>query len=168
MELNKLYFLISSYYNINSFIILVIEKINKHYMDNSKNTQLFVSLIYTFQMQTFVSLGKLKNPMTEKTEKDLTAAQTTIDMIEMLKTGNTGDWGPEERAANRGWGATALANIPMRHYFKKESGHRGLWMPKEKLRKVVMDPGFQPFKNYKRRGGMWAQGDPEGDDIIHD
>lgn len=54
-------------------------------MDNNKNTQLFVSLIYTFQMQTFVSLGKLKNPMTEKTEKDLDAAQTTIDMIEMLK-----------------------------------------------------------------------------------
>ena len=54
-------------------------------MDDSKNTQLFVSLIYTFQMQTLVSLGKLKNPMTEKTEKDLTAAQTTIDMIEMLK-----------------------------------------------------------------------------------
>ena len=54
-------------------------------MDDSKNTQLFVSLIYTFQMQTLVSLGKLKNPITEKTEKDLTAAQTTIDMIEMLK-----------------------------------------------------------------------------------
>jgi hypothetical protein len=36
-------------------------------------------------MQTLVSLGKLKNPMTEKTEKDFTAAQTTIDMIEMLK-----------------------------------------------------------------------------------
>ena len=54
-------------------------------MDNNKNTQLFVSLIYTFQMQTLVSLGKLKNPMTEKTEKDFTAAQTTIDMIEMLK-----------------------------------------------------------------------------------
>jgi len=54
-------------------------------MDNNKNTQLFVSLIYTFQMQTLVSLGKLKNPMTEETEKDLTAAQTTIDMIEMLK-----------------------------------------------------------------------------------
>lgn len=54
-------------------------------MDNNTNTQLFVSLIYTFQMQTLVSLGKLKNPMTEKTEKDFTAAQTTIDMIEMLK-----------------------------------------------------------------------------------
>ena len=54
-------------------------------MDDNKNTQLFVSLIYTFQMQTLVSLGKLRNPMTEKTEKDLAAAQTTIDMIEMLK-----------------------------------------------------------------------------------
>jgi hypothetical protein len=54
-------------------------------MENEKHSQLFISLVYTFQMQTLVSLGKLKNPMTEKTEKDLTAAQTTIDMLEMLK-----------------------------------------------------------------------------------
>lgn len=36
-------------------------------------------------MQTLVALGKLKNPMTEKTETDLFSAQTTIDMLEMLK-----------------------------------------------------------------------------------
>ncbi|MFC2093233.1 DUF1844 domain-containing protein [Bacteroidota bacterium] len=54
-------------------------------MEDSKNSQLFISLIYTFQMQTLVALGKLKNPMTEKTETDLFSAQTTIDMLEMLK-----------------------------------------------------------------------------------
>lgn len=54
-------------------------------MEESKNSQLFISLIYTFQMQTLVALGKLKNPMTEKTETDLFSAQTTIDMLEMLK-----------------------------------------------------------------------------------
>ena len=54
-------------------------------MEDSKNSQLFISLVYTFQMQTLVALGKLKNPMTEKTETDLYSAQTTIDMLEMLK-----------------------------------------------------------------------------------
>ena len=54
-------------------------------MEESKNSQLFISLVYTFQMQTLVALGKLKNPMTEKTETDLYSAQTTIDMLEMLK-----------------------------------------------------------------------------------
>jgi hypothetical protein len=54
-------------------------------MENDKNSQLFISLIYTFQMQAMMQMGKLKNPLTEKVERDLDAARMSIDMIEMLK-----------------------------------------------------------------------------------
>lgn len=54
-------------------------------MEEEKTTQLFYSLIYSFQMQTWMSLGKIKNPMTDKAEKDLDAAQMTIDIIDMIK-----------------------------------------------------------------------------------
>lgn len=54
-------------------------------MEDDKQTQLFYSLIYSFQMQTWMSLGKIKNPVTDKVEKDLNAAQMTIDIIEMIK-----------------------------------------------------------------------------------
>jgi hypothetical protein len=54
-------------------------------MEDEKLTQLFYSLIYSFQMQTWMSLGKIKNPVTDKVEKDLNAAQMTIDIIDMLK-----------------------------------------------------------------------------------
>jgi hypothetical protein len=37
-------------------------------MDNDKNSQLFLSLIYSFQMQTWMHLGKLKNPVSDKIE----------------------------------------------------------------------------------------------------
>ena len=53
-------------------------------MDKNKSTQMFFSLIYSFQMQTMMHLGKLKNPVSDKIEKDLMAAQATIDLIEML------------------------------------------------------------------------------------
>jgi hypothetical protein len=53
-------------------------------MENEKNTHLFYSLIYTFQMQAMFQMGKLKNPMTDKIEKDLDAAKISIDMLDML------------------------------------------------------------------------------------
>jgi hypothetical protein len=54
-------------------------------MEDDKLNQLFYSLVYSFQMQTWMSLGKIKNPVTDKAEKDLQAAQMTIDIIDMIK-----------------------------------------------------------------------------------
>jgi hypothetical protein len=54
-------------------------------MEQEKLTQLFNGLVFSFQMQGMIQLGKLKNPITDKIEKDLQSAQTSIDMLEMLK-----------------------------------------------------------------------------------
>ena len=54
-------------------------------MTDEKKKQLFFSLIYSFQMQTMMQLGKLTNPVTNKTEIELEGAQMTIDMLDMLK-----------------------------------------------------------------------------------
>lgn len=54
-------------------------------MEEDKLSQLFYSLVYSFQMQTWMSLGKIKNPVTDKVEKDMQAAQMTIDIIDMIK-----------------------------------------------------------------------------------
>lgn len=54
-------------------------------MNEDKNKHLFLSLVYSFQMQTMMQLGKLTNPVTNKTETELDGAQVTIDMLDMLK-----------------------------------------------------------------------------------
>jgi hypothetical protein len=54
-------------------------------MDEDKNKHLFLSLVYSFQMQTMIQLGKIMNPVTNKAERELEAAQMTIDMLDMLK-----------------------------------------------------------------------------------
>jgi len=54
-------------------------------MDKDRNTQLLISLIYTFQMQAMMQMGKLKNPITDKVDRDLEAAQMSIDMLDMIK-----------------------------------------------------------------------------------
>ena len=48
-------------------------------------THMFISLIYSLQMQTMIHLGKIANPATGKVETELDAAQATIDMVDMLK-----------------------------------------------------------------------------------
>lgn len=46
--------------------------------------QLFDNLISSLVHSVWVSLGKIKNPMTDKIERNLFAASMNIDMIDML------------------------------------------------------------------------------------
>lgn len=60
-------------------------------MDNKeKNTQLFMYLVGSFEMSAMMAMGKIKNPMTDKTEKDLAQAQFSIDILDMLKEKTSG------------------------------------------------------------------------------
>lgn len=43
-------------------------------MEEQKTNELFVALIYSLQMQSMMNLGKLKNPATDKIEKNLEGA----------------------------------------------------------------------------------------------
>lgn len=55
-------------------------------MDNSeKNTQMFMYLVGSFEMSAMMAMGKIKNPITGEIEKDLTQAQFSIDILEMLQ-----------------------------------------------------------------------------------
>ena len=53
--------------------------------------QLFDQLISSLVHTTWVSLGKLKNPMTDKIERNLQTASINIDMIDMLYKRMTGN-----------------------------------------------------------------------------
>ena len=57
------------------------------------NTQLFVTLVSSLTSQAWMQLGKIKNPVTDKIEKNLDAASMSIDMLNMLqeKTKNNVD-----------------------------------------------------------------------------
>ena len=66
-------------------------------MNEDKNKQLFLSLIYSFQMQTMMQLGKLANPMSGKIERELEGAQVTIDMLDMLKEKSANNISDDEK-----------------------------------------------------------------------
>lgn len=68
-------------------------------INTKSNMQLppFVQLIYIFHSSGMVALGKLKNPATDRIERDLGQAKQSIEMLEMLKDKTNGRLTDEEQ-----------------------------------------------------------------------
>lgn len=64
--------------------------------EKQKHDLLFIQLIKTFENAAWIQMGKLKNPQTDKIEKDLAQAQYSIDMLDMLKVKTQGNLSDEE------------------------------------------------------------------------
>ena len=61
-----------------------------------KNEMMFIQLIAIFQAAALQHMGKLKNPASEKIEKDMGQAQLSIDILDMLKVKTKGNLSAEE------------------------------------------------------------------------
>ncbi len=60
-----------------------------------KEDQLFIHLVNTFVQSAWISLGKVKGPVTDKLERNLEQATYYIDLLGMLQTkmkGNLSEW----------------------------------------------------------------------------
>ena len=60
-----------------------------------KEAQLFIHLVNTFVQSAWISLGKVKNPVSDKMERNLDQATYYIDLLDMLQTkmkGNLSEW----------------------------------------------------------------------------
>ena len=68
-------------------------------MDTAQKHQLlFTQLIIMFHAATMQQLGKVKHPVTEKIEKNLEAAENTIDILAMLQAKTKGNLAADEDA----------------------------------------------------------------------
>ena len=57
--------------------------------------QLFIHLVNTFTQSAWISLGKVKNPVSDDLERNLEQASYYIDLLDMLMTkmkGNLSEW----------------------------------------------------------------------------
>ena len=60
-----------------------------------KEDQLFIHLVNTFVQSAWISLGKVKNPVSDELERNLEQASYYIDLLDMLQTkmkGNLSEW----------------------------------------------------------------------------
>lgn len=70
--------------------------------DNRQNDELFQGLVISLAAATMQHLGKTLNPATHKIEKNLQAAQATIDMLDMLAAKTQGNLGEAETKLLKG------------------------------------------------------------------
>lgn len=49
-----------------------------------KHSVMLIQLVLMFQTAALQQMGKLKNPITDKVEQDLSQAQMSIDMLDMI------------------------------------------------------------------------------------
>ncbi len=47
--------------------------------------ELFIQLVLIFHQNAMISMGKIKNPVSDKIERNLDQAKQSIDMLEMIK-----------------------------------------------------------------------------------
>ena len=64
---------------------------------DQKNQVLFMQLLFTFQSAAWQQLGKIKNPLTDKIERDLNQARFSIDILEMIRTKTQGNLSENEK-----------------------------------------------------------------------
>jgi hypothetical protein len=61
-----------------------------------KNEVMFTQIVLMFHTAAMQHLGKLKNPLTDAVERNLEAAQNTIDILDMLREKTKGNLSDEE------------------------------------------------------------------------
>jgi hypothetical protein len=58
--------------------------------------QLFTQLLYIFYSSAMVAMGKLKNPATDKVERNMEQAKQSIDILELIKTKTKNNVTPDQ------------------------------------------------------------------------
>jgi len=114
--------------------------------------QLFDNLISSLVHSVWISLGKIKNPMTDKIERNLFAASMNIDMIDMLYKRMDGNLSEQEES----YLSHVLSEIKINYIEEKKRGDIILEDKKEENTKSKggdktkeKDSGKKPIKTKK-------------------
>jgi hypothetical protein len=65
--------------------------------DKQKQEVFFMQLIMTFQMAAWQQMGKIKNPMTDKIERNLDQSRFSIDMLDVIQKKTQGNLSEQEK-----------------------------------------------------------------------
>ena len=70
---------------------------SEQYSPEQKNEILFYQLVMSFHALAMQHLGKIKNPSTNKIERNLEQARAAIEMLDMIKTKTEGNLNDNEK-----------------------------------------------------------------------
>ena len=93
-----------------------------------KNTALFANLVMMFHSAAMGHLGKVKNPITDKIERDLDQAQMMIDLLDMLSDKTQGNLSEDEQK----FLSNVLRELKLNYVDEKSKGETEAIEPEKK------------------------------------
>lgn len=63
----------------------------------NKSEQLFAQVILIFHQSAMLGMGKIKNPVSDKVERNIEQARQAIEILNMLKEKTKGSLSPDEQ-----------------------------------------------------------------------
>ncbi len=95
--------------------------------------QLFDNLVSSLVHSVWISLGKIKNPMTDKIDRNLFAASMNIDMLDMLYKRMDGNLNEQEET----YLSRILSELKLNYIEEKKKGDESPKEDKEKATESV-------------------------------
>jgi hypothetical protein len=123
---------------------------------STQSKALFANLVAMFSTSALQQMGKLVNPLTNKTEVNLPGAQLAIDTLNMLKEKTQGHLDDEEEAML----TDSLSGLQMNYVETAGSAQdRPAPEPRENPHQPAADDGDSPGESPEEQPGVKASGD---------
>ena len=117
----------------------------------NKEDQLFIHLVNTFVQSAWISLGKVKNPVSDELERNIDQASYYIDLLDMLQTkmkGNLSEW--EEQYILHSLSELKLNYIDEKKKKENEAGSEENKIDDESKEKKDASPKAKPSPKSKK------------------
>ena len=117
----------------------------------NKEDQLFIHLVNTFVQSAWISLGKVKNPVSDELERNIDQASYYIDLLDMLQTkmkGNLSEW--EEQYILHSLSELKLNYIDEKKKKENEAGSEENKIDDESKEKKDASPKAKPTPKSKK------------------
>ncbi len=123
------------------------------------DTVRFISLVSMFASSAFMSMGKIANPATGKTERDLDAARGFIDILVMLKAKTAGNLSKDEERMI----SSAISDLQLNFVREKEKPEPEAAAGEKKESPAPEKKPAGPAKEEPKKTGPIITPPPEGE-----
>ncbi|MFQ6676433.1 MAG: DUF1844 domain-containing protein [Fidelibacterota bacterium] len=123
----------------------------------TKEEKLYLHLVSTYTQSAWIALGKIKNPLTDKTERNLGEAEFYIDLLDMLKSkmkGNLSEWEEKFLESN-------IANLKLNYVEESRKAEKEARVKEEPEKREPREKK-EPRKKGGEKGSKPSTPDPGG------
>lgn len=111
--------------------------------NQNKDQMLFTNLIIMFQTAAMQHMGKLKNPITDKTERDIEQAKISIDILDMIQRKTEGNLEEYEKTLLK----SVLHELRLNFVYERDKKEEDVKKTADETKKDEAEKGTEEAEN---------------------